>query len=417
MVNKVGKCDNIIYYEKRLKIMTENEHSDNENNTREHTEIGKKSDSSWKQYIGIIGGILGILTTLFVAYKAIISPIISNKKDIEELQTNITSIKSDIDKGIDTINKKLDKFDDRIDNLLEKIYLSDNSSSNNHSSQAIPVTFLNAYLPTFNDNILLEPKWTSSDEKVAKILGSNNIELEVGELQNRKLVTTYIQEGNEVYFFGKYNENNHWDGECILNVYKNNELLAILEGTYLDGKLKNYKRIACDKDGEWTVTDRTYHYNDTDDYTNGETWNYVKTNPISQKINPESFDETDILKVDQVLNNIDKQIISYYKGEISNGIYSDQTENAYLVNYDEHGNIFYLYKGKVENGNANDDTGNAWSISLGYENDGYYYYKGNFKNGKREYTPDDWQPITQEEMKMLIRKIEINAPLTGLVND
>lgn len=385
--------------------MDENESSNTENTTREHKEIMGKAISWW---LNVIASILLIFGSIFTAFCIIIG----NSKDIEGLQGNVERIEEDIDEGIETINERLEKFDDRIDNLLEKIYLSDNSNNNN-SSLAIPVTFLNAYLPTFSDNILLEPKWTSSDEKVAKILGSSDIELRVGELQNRKLITTYIQEGNEVYFLGKYNENNHWDGECIINIYRSNELIAVLEGTYIDGKLKNYKRIACDIEGEWTVTDRTCY----DDYTNGETWIYKKNNKISQKITSKNFDEIDILKVDQVLNSIDKQIINYYKGEISNGIYNDQTENAYLVNYNENGNISYLYKGKVENGNPNDETGNAWSISWGYENDGYYYYKGNFKEGKREHTPDDWKPITQEEMEWLVRKIEINAPLTGLTED
>ena len=42
------------------------------------------------------------------------------------------------------------------------------------------------------------------------------------DLVGKKLILIYdIVDGKKVYFWGKYNENYHWEGECITNSFNN----------------------------------------------------------------------------------------------------------------------------------------------------------------------------------------------------
>ncbi len=411
MLENVKKRDNIIIFERKPEEMamiqedTQNkenkEHEIKTDNLSVRTDKVEKEKRNFNVFklLEIFGQISAVIIVLYGVVANVMIPLSQHEESINDIKTELTNI------------------DDKIDELTKFTYLNIASSDNNNDDDdayVIPIKFSMVYIPQLGygnkENSLSEPKWEGKNEKIASALGNENIKYTSGDLQNKRFVTMYEEGKSEVYFLGKYNENNHWDGECTLNVYSNDELISVLEGIYEDGELKKYKRIACDEKGKWTFTDREVF----EEYTDGETWNYEKNERFEQKISTEYFDETEILKAEQVLNQINKKIISYYKGKVSGGKYNDPDKEACLVKYDENGNVIYLYVGRTKNGKEYDLTGEAWSISWGHANDGYYYYEGNFE-GKHSETPEDWKPMTQDEIKEKVNPDDFVCPLTGLI--
>lgn len=402
MLVSTKKYDNIITFERKPEEMATEQGSDTNkketdvNNGTDRTEGEKKNSGGFLKHVQFFGELCAILIVLYGVVSKVMIPISQHEENIKD------------------IKEELEEIDDSLDELTKLTYLGRASSDNNGNASAIPVVFSEGYVPKLefenNSAQLSNPSWIGNNEKIAKALGNEKIEYTSGELQNKRFVTMYEEGDKEIYFLGKYNEDNHWDGECVLNVYNNNELIAILEGIYDNGKLGKYKRIACDENGKWTFTDREAF----EGYTDGETWNYEKKESIEQKIEAEHFDETGILGAEQVLDHIDKKIISYYKGKTSKGSYNSQNEEACLVLYDEDGNVRYLYVGQMKDGKEYDDSGKAWSISWGYGNDGYYYYEGVFE-GRHGETPEDWKPMTSDEIKKKVNPDDFACPLTGLI--
>ncbi len=439
MLDSVEKYDNVITYKRKSKKMLRNKKTiDKEESVAQNTltnitpneELLEKMNNIERQIsdinirnekekkiikwaAGLMGAIMSSIVPVII-YNIIV-PIAVHTENIEEIRSDISKIDEKIEQVNDMIDNKIEQMDNKLEELTRYVYFHI-SDKNNHDMYAISIKFNNDNVPKTtlanNDYMLSAPNWTDSDVKIASLLQNDNIEYTAKGLQNRPFVTMYFENGNEVYFLGKYNENNHWDGECILNVYRNNELMTVFEGTYDDGELKKFKRIACDDSREWTVANRVVFA----EYTDGETWNYTKTKSFSQGINSENFDENQILRVDQILNSIDEKVVSYYKGRISDNFYNDETGNAIIVNYKENGDVRFLYVGKIKDGYPHDDTDNAWSISWGKANDGYYYYKGKFVDGNNVETPKNWSPMTQEEIKEKIALENFDFSLQGLIN-
>lgn len=56
---------------------------------------------------------------------------------------------------------------------------------------------------------------------------------------------------------GKFNENYHWDGYCITNVYyKDGTLFGLCESNFDDGKRMDYISLYREDNNEWTYTNR-----------------------------------------------------------------------------------------------------------------------------------------------------------------
>lgn len=58
--------------------------------------------------------------------------------------------------------------------------------------------------------------------------------------------------------------------------------------------------------------------------------------------------------IEDFIEEIDTPVDSYYRGNTSNGIYNDNTGEAYLVRYNEDGTVKVLYKGIIRKGNHAD---------------------------------------------------------------
>lgn len=63
--------------------------------------------------------------------------------------------------------------------------------------------------------------------------------------------------------------------------------------------------------------------------------------------------------VDNFVENQEKRMTQYYVGNTSDSKYNDDTGNAYLIKFDESGNVITLYTGRFRNGQLHDESGDA----------------------------------------------------------
>lgn len=351
---------------------------------REWEEMSKKDKKGSKALSIMVEIAVAVVSSLVVSFVGAMVAINTTTKIHEE--------------KIENVNKDLEEINGLLSNLSKSVeengkilaahtatleYLSKPGQASGSSAKKVILNG-NSSLLTFvnNENKLASPKW-NDDEVVATDMETN--EKYTGpQLRNEPLIIYYAEEENEVYFCGQYNKNDRWNGLCVLNVYKNNELITIFEGMYDDGKLCNYRRISCDEGESWAFADRT----DCNTYTTGETWVYEKTGSYTQKINKENLDANDILKIDGFMNTFNERLVAYYNGRTSDGFYNDNTGNAFLVKYfgdneiegtEGKAVIHTLYKGRFQNGYFEDETDESWYITRDVDTT-YMYYKGSFSN-------------------------------------
>lgn len=205
---------------------------------------------------------------------------------------------------------------------------------------------------------------------------------------NKPIFLIYTENNQEVYFFGQYNENYHWNGYCVTNAYNSDGvLISICESNFDDGKRIDYKSFYQDS-GDWIYS----HRKCTDENTRNDSDNKDEKNNIKETIKYKfvyndvknftitNVRTTDIIHVDDFIKTINPIMLSYYHGDTSDGKYNDDTENAYLINYFEDGTVKTLYFGNFKDGKFDDFTGNAWYI-VKDDNTDYMYYKGFFEDG------------------------------------
>lgn len=299
-------------------------------------------------------------------------------REFLDLPNKMTDLKVQVDK-IDQI-----VTDDHIDLLILK---SQKDSSKNTDVESDKVVFLSdgnkieTYIVTM-DILAAEPHLYNTEKKLG--INSDGSSEDIIECQNTPLIIPYTDDDSEIYFSGQYNENNKWEGKCIFNIYKENRLSFIFEGIYDEGSLFSYKSIFTDSDGNWRVNDRVCW----EEFNSGETRTYRKSNDYDKPFLTENVTSKDILSVESFLDLMDEDIVSYYCGNTSNGLYNDENKNGktYYVGYflpeeykgsgDEPA-IKTLYNGKFKGGKFKDDEYNSWYITRD-TNTTYMYFKGCF---------------------------------------
>lgn len=347
-----------------------NEINTNETNTNETTKKRIKFDIN-SIISGVFSALIATIILSIVAFFLEITSIPSNIDDINEklevIDTSIASLDGRLDEAEEMISYFKGRFDaqtpiDEHKNNIDRFILLPNFEIGIETIE--------------NESYLSNPQWIDTDE----ITKNHN----ASEFYNQPIILSYEDNGKNVYFYGSYNENNNWNGSCILNIYDNNNLEIIFEGYYDNGTLLSYKRISCENEGMWTVTDRIK----SDEYNIGETFVYQKTEDISENILSEKI----ILTFDDFVEMNNENILSYYHGNTSNGLYNDDTGNAYYIKYFnsdvfncDHPVIQTLYQGNFVNGKFDDDTYNAWYITR-EPNTHYMYYRGCYSNGEVEHT-------------------------------
>lgn len=286
-----------------------------------------------------------------------------------------------IDDKIDTIIK----LDTQISDLEGKIERIENFIDKNSTLRVVP-----AFAPVLEESsengifLLRAPTWRSTD--IIATDTTTGQEFTAAELSGQKLLLPYTGNNEEeVYFYGQFNENNHWDGDCILNVYKNNNLILITEAEYNDGALLTYKQaLSNNKNSEWIISERK----NEGDLNSGDSWKYTSGQVFTKSFNFDTVNAIDICSVNNFNSNLSAKLKEYYHGNTSKGYYNDNTGNAYFISYMDDGTVKTLYVGNFNNGLFDDSTGNAWYITRTAETN-YMYFKGIFKKGEPQHDSEN----------------------------
>ena len=220
------------------------------------------------------------------------------------------------------------------------------------------------------------------------------------DLVGKKLILIYdIVDGKKVYFWGKYNENYHWEGECITNSFNNDgTFFGACKSNFDDGNRLDYTSLYQEDDAEWIYTKRKVDGNINRGIS--KTY-YCDSLEIKPFVDAEVT--VDDLKDPEYYLEISKfQLKKYYSGDTSNGRYNDNTGNAYEVIYDNDGFIKTLYVGGFLNGFFDDDTNLAWDIAYSERMGEYLYHKGRFKNGHGLDT-DETEIVDKQQINEILK--------------
>lgn len=351
------------------------------NKSKEHTKTSIIHFN--KKILGYLGsGLLGAAGIAAFNYLVGYTKLPENFSQISEkittMSENLTNVNDsivDIDTSITVLSEKIKNHDDDIEWIMT--YLSQNSALKINMANGVSIQTETKY----NDIYLVQPVWSNSDVIAFDFV--NNKAYTAEDLKSVPLLIPYMENNQEVYFLGQFNENNRWNGKCLINVYEQEKLVAIMDALYDDGNLIEYKQVQSESiNGSevWVVSDRKRDVS----YNSGETQIYQRENTPSKKFTDNTVEMKDIYDTEDFLKTANTHLLSYYYGNTSNGKYNDETGRAFLIKYATDGTILTLYQGCFKNGMFHDSSYNAWEIArnpdIGTEK--YLYYKGVFQNGK-----------------------------------
>lgn len=292
---------------------------------------------------------------------------------------------------VDSLEKTVDKIDDRLATIELNIRTINNSLAKNGVDTGIVRNDIvtngafSAKLNYFNSRSLPSANSISnSDVTKNTVVGhekDTGAEVTVGEISNSKVLLPYRNGDQDVFFYGQINENGHWDGNCIINTYEGDKLVLITDAVYDDGTPINCKQIFYYtlRNGQevWAYSDYLWE----DGSSSGDTWLYTKESDYPMAFSADDVSADGILSADDFRDSVCHELAAYYSGNTSDGFFNDETGNAYMVYFFEDGTVRLLYSGNFKDGTFNDNTGKAWYI-VKNENTAYMYAKGLFKHGE-----------------------------------
>lgn len=334
-------------------------------------------------YLGIAGGIITIMGAIAAVIYGVIVPITQHTDSINGITGSIANLDDDI-KELSGDVKELSEF----------VYTNYGNQGGNLESgkkdEIKRIEFIDENYPKMdeasNEPELQNAKW---EKYVSVAKDEDGNEYNSDDLQNVTFITSYIEGGKEVYFLGQYNENDNWNGKCILNVYEGEKLDSVLEAIYNNGELYSYKRVSREADGKWKVTDKI----NKKDYKIGETWIYNVSETYEKNISLNDYDESKMLVYEDFLYLEKEELLSYYNGKTSDGYYNEDKEDSYLIKYFTKNEIDFgenerviktIYKGNFVNGIFEDESDKSWYITR-EPNTTYMYYEGSFNGGKADH--------------------------------
>ncbi|WP_298024630.1 hypothetical protein [uncultured Dysosmobacter sp.] len=226
------------------------------------------------------------------------------------------------------------------------------------------------------------------------------------QLADLKLLLPYREGNQEVFFYGQFDENDCWDGDCLVNIYEDGKLALITDAVYENGKLLTFKQAFPDTTtgGQkvWTFSERTSE----DDFSTGQTWHYFWDGDRKRAFLFDDVTAEDMISADAFLAGLEGGLEGYYCGVNSEGHFNDDTGNAYMVKYFADGTVRTLYSGKFVDGQFDDTSGNAWMIGKLDMGKPYSYYKGNFKDGNATEGGQHWiYDLPEEDVAAFLSEI------------
>lgn len=321
--------------------------------------------------------------------------------DKENTDNEIKSINKtliDLKHSTDDINKRLDRID------LNQM----NSAFTVKPSKQLASSLALKSSSDFHGGTIGTIQAESKDTAALSLDGKN--EFSFRDLVSKKMVIPYNVGNEEVFFCGQYNDQLHWDGNCVLNVYKDGKLSFITEANYVDGTVVSYLQVfSSENDSEWIISRRNA---DEEGYY-GITVKYDKKNDFKQQFETSRVSGTDLYLADEFADKYIsrsglEKMNSYYKGYTSGGLYNDHTGDAYLITMDDEGDVLTLYHGGFTDGNFNDDSGDAWEITrktkkpADQDDMKYMYFHGKVRDGKFESGKDNKNNLSQQEIDDII---------------
>lgn len=354
-----------ISYERKL---------DREGTIKKKTTIGKvKAFFSHPLVTLVIGGIIMSLYERVVLYTSTYRDI---PKQLIEIQSSVGDLSDAIPQMLTAI-EELQTIHANSGDVIRKDLSNISIAAISVKSDGVLAEYIRSQEFTNKMDINLgEPSW--APEQVVAI-GSDGTEYKAYEIYNTRVIFSYMENGQDIIFSGQINENNNWDGRCIINVYDNDKFVIATEANYDDGKRIYYEQLFCE-DNEWIYSER-YTYEETNI---GDTWKYQKSEDILKSIDLFEPDENDLIVPKEFIIPLGQKKTGHYHGNTSNGDYNDDTGEAYYISYDDSGYARTIYKGRFVDGVFEDSTGKAWYITRESRINtdmNYQYYKGEFQFG------------------------------------
>ena len=389
--------------------------------------LKKKENDSWKPIKKAVTVIFGFLVgsgLLLTAVTAIFSNIVKDavdekittqKGDMEEqLKEQKDDLIRSFDDKFDGISTDLIRIEGRIDRISDDFYApKGNVFPSDTKAEADFIKYANLSYTTLDSPINENNATFLNCKSVVAYSPAADMKYTVEQVADARILLSYTENGQEVYFWGQLSENGSWDGNCIVNIYKNDELQLITDAVYDDGDLLSCKQVfpyttSGDKIDVWGVSKRTVK----DNFSSGETKYIVRHDNYTKEFTLDTVQSEDIWGADAFANNLTGYQEGYYFGNISNGRFNDDTSTAYMVKYFEDGSIKTLYVGNFRNGQFHDNTGNAWMIGKDGIDKPYCYYCGPFVRGEAKLDPKLWEDgITQERIDEIIEGCSFDCPL------
>ncbi len=349
---------------------------------------GETKSKSILQTLGVGFLKYGIeLAIAIIAFTAILPYRMNGiEKDIKAIiETSIPELKDDIAKmggDISSLRSQVEVVSNSYNDLRDRtIRIEDNIISKNVAVlspiESMRTPQLLIYKESEDSYSLNEPLWNSTD---IIAMDESGQEYSAIELTNAPIILSYTEGDQETVFFGQFNEFNQWDGNCIINVYENDNLKLIMDAIYDNGVVKKYRQVLKGKskaeEPEWLVSRRV----NEGSLNSGDTQIYERKEEYIKGFEVEKATYENVISVEKFEISMCEHLIGYYHGNTSNGKFNDITGEAYIVKYFEDGTVRTLYQGNFKNGDFDDKTGNAWYI-VKNDNTNYMYYKGEFEAG------------------------------------
>lgn len=345
---------------------------------------------------GLVGGI-----NMYRQLGVIEADISTIKEDITGIKGDVSALKSDVS----TLKSDVSALQIAVADLQVAVFGTNTLNLTSAAVKNLAITW------DKNDACMVSsPKWGSTD--IIATDSDTGEEYTAGQLIDKPLLLSYIEDGQEVYFLGQFNENNHWDGECTINVYKNDQLVLITQAIYDDGEMQSYEQVLpYTNQGEkavWSISKRQC----VGGVNAGESWSYLREKEYTKPFGLNDVTTEDILSVEKFEKYTELQLEGYYYGNTSEGTFNDESGEAYVVKYFADGTVRMLYKGFIKDGKFEDSTDNAWYIVKGEDTD-YMYYKGIFKNGKPQNDAESVfkNPVSLDEINEIIDGLKFNCKL------
>lgn len=321
-------------------------------------------------------------------------------EQIEGINEDITGINEELLEIQDDLKDSVEHLDSRLDNLYSVLFKNLNLKASEEYTKQLAAGMGS------KDSM---PQDTAPTIAHVVACTDDGTEYTSDELADINLVLPYRDGEKNGYFYGRFNENNHWDGNCIVNIYQQGKLELITDANYEDGRLRYCRQVFPDTttNGQpiWVISNRIVEGNTS----HGETWHFFRNDDFFEIQEPKSVGANDIISVDQFnesLHSGHSGVEGYYSGIVSDGKFNDTSGKAYMIKYFEDGLIRTLYVGAFKDGLFHDESGNAWMIGkVKNTQESYAYYKGPFRNGQYTGGTACWKdPISQSEIDKIMEE-------------